>query len=247
MIWGILILQFITDGNEQGYIDLASFCVPVIKALDSIGVKAELSGRNDIEIGGRKFSGNAQYIRSKRVMHHGTLMFDSNLEVLTHALNVSADKVESKGIKSVRSRVTNIKEHVKDDMTTGDFQDVLRDFMIKENNMEPYELTPEDQASIKELQKRYETWDWNFGRSPAYSIRKERRVEGCGKIQIFMDVEKGEIKAFASRGDYFSSDDSTDVEKRLIGAKANKDSLKKALSGINIDRYYKNLSVGNNL
>ncbi len=240
---GNLNYTFVTDAKAQGGIDLASFCIPVVKALNSIGVNAEISGRNDIVIDGRKFSGNAQYLRKKRVMHHGTLMFDSNLEVLTKALNVSADKVESKGIKSVRSRVTNIKEHLKTEMTTGDFQNILRQFMIKENNMETYELTEADKESVKELRKKYDAWDWNYGRSPTYSIRKERRIEGCGKIQLFMEVEKGVIKDFTSRGDYFSLDDSSDLVNKIAGVKNNKESLEKALSGVDIDRYFKGLSL----
>lgn len=241
---GNLNFTFVTDGDEAGQLDLASFCVPVVDALASMDVKAEISGRNDITIDGKKFSGNAQYMRASRVMHHGTLMFDSNLETLTDALKVSADKVESKGIKSIRSRVTNIKDHLdRKDMTTLEFRNVLRQFMFEENEMQEYDLTSEDIAEIKKIQQRYESWDWNYGRSPAYSIRKERRVEGCGKIQVFMDVEKGVIKDFTTRGDYFGAEESTAVDAAVVGAEINEASLAAALKNLDIGYYFKNLSA----
>ena len=130
---GNLNYTFIRDADAQ--LDLAAFCVPVVRVLSEMGVDARLSGRNDITLDGKKFSGNAQYLREKRVMHHGTLMFDSDLAVLAQALNVSSDKIESKGIKSVRSRVTNIREHLKQDMTMEAFKRVLRQSMIRENQI----------------------------------------------------------------------------------------------------------------
>ncbi|MDC7240419.1 MAG: lipoate--protein ligase [Spirochaetales bacterium] len=238
---GNLNFTFITDSPENREIDLASFCVPVVEALGSLGVEAEISGRNDILIKGKKFSGNAQYIRFGRVMHHGTLMFDSNIEVLVEALNVSQDKISSKGIKSVRSRVTNISEHLDGSMSTLEFRNILREFMEKRNGMKPYTLTEEDLAAVNKLRKQYESWEWNYGRSPAFSLRKERRVEGCGKIQIFLDVKKGVITGFTTRGDYFGAEDSTPLEEALRGCALNEDSLYSALKDLDVGFFYKNL------
>jgi len=240
---GNLNYTFIRDAADTR-LDLSAFCVPVIQALSCLGVEAVLSGRNDITIDAKKFSGNAQYLRANRVMHHGTLMFDSDLEVLSEALKVSPDKIESKGIRSVRSRVTNIREHLKRDMTMQEFKEVLKGYMMEENQMRFYTLTPEDQASIETIRrKRYATWEWNFGSSPPYSIRKERRVEGCGNIQIYMEVEHGVITAFATRGDYFGADDAGDVERALLGCRVSRPALSAALSGLDIGFYFKNLSV----
>ena len=120
----------ISNGRSGEEFDFKSFSQPVIDALASLGVKAEFTGRNDLEIDGRKFCGNAQYVRSGRIMHHGCLMFDVDTTVLTDALKVSKDKIESKGIKSVRSRVTNIKEHLPNqDMTVLDFVAALKKYM----------------------------------------------------------------------------------------------------------------------
>ena len=107
---------FIADTGDMETLNLHAFCTPVVNTLEQIGVKAEVSGRNDITIDGKKFSGNSQYIKHGRIMHHGTLMFDSDLSVVSKALQVSSDKYESKGFKSVKSRVTNIKPYAPADM-----------------------------------------------------------------------------------------------------------------------------------
>ena len=121
---------FIADHTGSDF-DFSTFCRPVVKALHSIGVPAEINGRNDMTLDGKKFSGNSQYMKHGRVMHHGTLMFHSDLEVVSQALAVSKDKIESKGLKSVRSRVTNIKPYVQEDITTADFFRILREFMFE--------------------------------------------------------------------------------------------------------------------
>ncbi|MDD4078630.1 MAG: lipoate--protein ligase [Eubacteriales bacterium] len=234
---------FIVDAKGSKSLDFAVFCRQVVKALATLGVRAEVSGRNDITIGGKKFSGNSQYIKKGRIMHHGTIMFDSDLAVVAAALKVGKDKIQSKGVKSVRARVTNVREHIKGDITLAQFWHVLRQFMVEEQNMSAYQLTGADLAQIEELrQSRYATWAWNYGVSPKYSIRKERRVEGCGIIKIGMEVEKGVITAFSTHGDYFGSGDSADVANLLVGEKAEEQALLKALAALPIDYYYNNLT-----
>ena len=119
---GNLNFTFIVDGGDIGNFDFGTFCRPVVKALDKIGVKAEINGRNDITIDGKKFSGNSQYTKKNRIMHHGTIMYNSNLSMVASSLNVSKDKIESKGIKSVKSRVTNVKDYMKNDIHIDDLK-----------------------------------------------------------------------------------------------------------------------------
>lgn len=240
---GNINFTFIMDAGEEPRLNLAMFCEPVVKALALLGVHAEISGRNDITIDGRKFSGNAQYVKKGRVMHHGTILFDSDLSVVSEALNVSADKIESKGIKSVRSRVTNVREHLKKDIALEEFKNALKHTMVEEKAMPQYFLTQEDLKAIAELRDtRYATWEWNYGYSPKYSIRKERRVEGCGKIQVLMEVENGVITHLATCGDYFGADESTDVEKALTGCRMKEEELLRALADLDIGYYFNNLT-----
>ena len=114
---GNLNFTFITDVGESNALDLKLFCEPVVRTLATLGVKAEVNGRNDITIDGKKFSGNSQYLRQGRVMHHGTIMFDSDLSVVGEALRVDPTKIQTKGIRSVRSRVTNVAEHLPERFT----------------------------------------------------------------------------------------------------------------------------------
>lgn len=235
---------FITDTGDLEKLNLQAFCRPVVRTLETIGIKADLSGRNDITIDGKKFSGNSQYIRKGRIMHHGTLMFDSDLSVVGEALKVSADKYESKGLKSVRSRVTNIKPYVSGEMSIHEFQEILKKKMIQGESVEMYQLTQADLTRIREIQEeRYNTWEWNFGASPEYKVRKKRRIEGCGSIEILMNVEKGCIKDYCSFGDYFGNGDTEELKALLNGCKVEEKTLKERLEGFDLESCYSHLSL----
>jgi lipoate-protein ligase A len=146
---GNLNFTFITDVGESNALDLKLFCEPVVRTLATLGVKAEVNGRNDITIDGKKFSGNSQYIRQGRVMHHGTIMFDSDLSVVSEALRVDPTKIQTKGIRSVRSRVTNVAEHLPEKVTLPEFRRILLENILKENPGEAYPLTQDDLAAVE--------------------------------------------------------------------------------------------------
>jgi len=241
---GNLNFTFIADSQGETF-NFASFCRPVAKALATLGVKVEISGRNDMTIDSKKFSGNSQYMKQGRVMHHGTIMFDSDLQVLSQALAVSTDKIESKGIKSVRSRVTNIRPYLREDCTISAFIQALRDYMFRENAMEPYILSEQDLVSVRALRDRvYANWDWNYGASPAYSVRKERRIEGCGKLEVHMDVSKnGVIGQAAFYGDYFGNGDSAELAELLKGCRLEESALRAALQHTDVGLYFNNLEL----
>lgn len=241
---GNLNFTFVVDGGD-GAFDFATFCRPVAAALGSLGVEVEISGRNDMTIDGKKFSGNSQYRKQGRVMHHGTILFDSDLTVVAGALNVPADKIQSKGIQSVKSRVTNVKPYLKEGITTIQFRDALKDYMTEQNNMLPYTLTAEEQALAHKLRDEiYSTWEWNFGASPAHSIQKVRRIEGCGRIEVYMDVAKqGVLTAVEFYGDFFSGSDPAELAQKLIGCKLEQQELDTALRGVDVGSYFANLQT----
>ena len=203
---GNLNFTFITDVGESNALDLKLFCEPVVRTLATLGVKAEVNGRNDITIDGKKFSGNSQYIRQGRVMHHGTIMFDSDLSVVSEALRVDPTKIQTKGIRSVRSRVTNVAEHLPEKVTLPEFRRILLENILKENPGEAYPLTQDDLAAVEKLRaERYATWDWNYGFSPVCTMLRRRRVDGCGMIEAYITVEHGKIAALSFKGDFFSA------------------------------------------
>lgn len=242
---GNLNFTFITDADTGRGIDFAAFCEPVQKALCSLGVPVEIAGRNDMTVDGKKFSGNAQYMKEGRVMHHGTILYDSDLSILSRALNVTDDKIESKGIKSVRSRVANIRPYMQRDMPIGDFWAALKEFMFAAFDMGEYALRAEEAAAVEELRERvYAQWSWNYGASPPYNLRKTRRIEGCGKIEILLDVEKeGVIQHIAFYGDFFGNGDPSELAALLINHHLEYHELKNRLKDIPLSHYFHNLET----
>jgi len=242
---GNLNFTFITDTGTENSIDFTAFCRPIQNALVSFGVPVEISGRNDMTIEEKKISGNAQYIKNGRVMHHGTLLYDSNMEVLSKALNVTDDKIESKGIKSVKSRVTNIRPFMKTDMPMNEFWDSLKKYMFSAFDMKEYNLSAEEEAEVEKLKERvYSQWDWNYGASPPHNIRKMRRIENCGKFEILLDVEKGGIiNNIAFYGDFFGNDDPAELAEILKGRHFQYNELEGTLNDINISRFFRNLDA----
>ena len=180
---GNLNYTYITDAGELETLNMRVFCEPIVKALAEFGVTAEINGRNDMTIHGKKFSGNAQYIRHGRVMHHGTLLYNSDLSAVGKALQVDPEKIRAKGMESVRSRVTNIRRYLKEDVPLFAFREMLLSFIRRGTESEEYAFSEKDLREIERIkQERYDTWEWNYGKSPECSILKSAREEGCGII-----------------------------------------------------------------
>lgn len=225
--------------NENSFSDFKKFTMPIINALKGLGIDAEFSGRNDLLIDGKKFSGNAQYNYQNKVMHHGTLLFSSVINNVSDALKVKASKFEGKSVKSVKSRVTNISEHLNQPMNVLDFKDYIMDFVAKsDENNTLYNLSEEDIYNINKLvEEKYSTWDWNFGNSPKYSLSNELKYAG-GHIEFNLNVEKGIIKNIKFFGDFFGKDDVSFIEDKLIGIKHDEESIREALINIDINDYF---------
>ena len=161
---GNLNFTFIADAGDMDSLNFKLFCQPVVAALAQLGVTAEVNGRNDMTIDGRKFSGNSQYLKEGRVMHHGTIMYDSDLDRVAQALHVDMEKISAKGIASVRSRVTTVRSHMPHPVTLEEFRRVLLQKILEQQPGEEYVFTPEDNARIALLrEQRYATWEWNYG------------------------------------------------------------------------------------
>ena len=239
---GNLNFTFITDAGGSGTLDMKLFCEPVVRTLAALGVKAEVNGRNDITIDGKKFSGNSQYLRQGRVMHHGTIMFDSDLSVVGEALRVDPTKIQTKGIRSVRSRVTNVAEHLPEKVTLPEFRRILLENILKENPGEAYPLTQDDLAAVEKLRaERYATWDWNYGFSPACTMLRRRRVDGCGLIEAYITVEHGKIAALTFKGDFFSASEPDELAAHFVGCTPYRAGYEKALGDVDVSRYFAGL------
>lgn len=240
---GNLNFSFITKDDGDSFSNFRKFTEPVIQALKKLGVNAELSGRNDIVVEGRKVSGNAQFFTKGRLFSHGTLMLDSEIDHVVSALKVRKDKIESKGIKSIRSRVANISEFLKEKLTMDKFRELLlKNIFDGVDEIPEYVLTEHDWEQIQQLSKeRYQSWEWNYGMSPKFNIQRTHRFP-VGSIDVRLEVDKGIIENCKIYGDFFGTNDVSDIEKRLVGQKYEKASLQEALKGVDIKSYFGNIT-----
>lgn len=239
---GNLNFSFIQPAGEQIAPDFQAFVRPVMSALARIGVSTEFSGRNDLTLGGKKFSGNAQCIKNGKVLHHGTLLFDVNLDDLEAVLCPDAEKVTSKGVASVRSRVTNISGFLPRQMTVAEFKETLLACIAHDQPFCERALTEAELAAATTLaNSRYRTWEWNFGQSPPANIRRAKRFPP-GKVEAWIDVENGRIRDIAFFGDFFSVGDPSLVVVKLRGRRYERAELAATLADIDVTQHFGGIS-----
>ena len=231
------------DKGQEGF-NFKEFSKPIIETLAELGVKAEFTGRNDLEIDGQKFCGNAQAYIKDRVMHHGCLLFNVDFSALGNALKVSKDKIESKGVKSVRSRVTNILPHLKTPITVEEFGDKIMEYMKKQYpDMKEYVFSKEELDYIAKRAEVKRSWEWNYGESPEFNITRGKRFKN-GKIQIFATVENSRIKNIKFYGDFFGkNEDLSEIENLLKNVKYTAEDVKEKLESIDIGEYFSKFTV----
>ncbi|SFB83931.1 lipoate-protein ligase A [Alkalibacterium subtropicum] len=242
---GVLCFCFITEDDGNSFRDFKKFTSPVIDALHQMGVEgAELKGRNDLVIDGKKFSGNAMYSKNGRMTAHGTLMFDSQIEAVVKALKPKKHKLESKGIKSIRSRVTNIKPFLDDSyqyMNAKDFREQLLLYIYdtdSKENIKEYVLTEADWEKIDAFAAEYTAnWDWNYGKSPEFDMERSERLS-VGTVEVKMNVRKGKIEDIRIFGDFFGLGEIEDVEKELQGIPYTKEAIREAINQVDVNKYF---------
>ncbi|MGI6250885.1 MAG: lipoate--protein ligase [Anaerolineaceae bacterium] len=242
--YGNLNFSFIAPNAPGNFHNFQKFTQPVIDVLRGMGVPAELSGRNDIVVEGRKISGNAQYVAGPRMVSHGTLLWKTDLHVVGEALRVKSAKIESKGIKSVRSRVANITEYLsRDHPDIMAFRQRIIEGVFGGDKVRQYRLNNKDWEGISQLaMDRYQTWEWNYGRSPAFGMHRETRYAGGG-IDAWLDVEKGRIQQIRFRGDFFGQRDVSELENHLKDIEYHSEAIMERLKDINISDYFINFTT----
>ncbi|WP_421617527.1 lipoate--protein ligase [Brevibacillus sp. TJ4] len=235
---GNLNFSFITNDDGQSFHNFSKFTQPVVEALRKLGVEAELTGRNDIQVGERKISGNAQFSKKGRMFSHGTLLFDSQLENVVSALKVNADKIKSKGIKSIRSRVANITEFLQEEMSIDEFRLAILHSIFGGKEIAEYRLTEEDWRKIHELSKeRYQQWEWNYGKSPKSNFRHSQRFD-IGTVEVQLDIERGKIREARIFGDFFGVRDVAELEELLRDQPYDKTLLTELIAKVDVQAYF---------
>jgi lipoate-protein ligase A len=236
---GNLNFTFIKTGKMESLIDFRKYTEPILEVLLTMGINAKFEGRNDLTIDGRKFSGNAEHVWKNRILHHGTLLFAADMPNLAAALNADPLKFRDKAVKSVRSRVTNISEHLKFSMDVTQFASLIEDHIVaKYPDARMIELTNDDHDRIHELvRKKYGTWEWNFGYSPNYNFKKVLRTERSGTLEFDLDVHNGTIRHMKIFGDYFGRLDTDEIELALTGVEHKEHSIRSILNAYNMEDY----------
>ncbi|GIO39955.1 lipoate-protein ligase LplJ [Paenibacillus antibioticophila] len=240
---GNLNFSFITKDDGQSFHNFRKFTEPVVEALRSLGVNAELSGRNDLQVGEQKISGNAQFSTRGRMFSHGTLMFNLNLDDVQASLHANPEKFKSKSTKSVRSRVANILSFMDKDMTIEEFRsELLRHiFGMEPRNVPQYKLKEEDWNKIHEISReRYKNWDWNYGLSPESNVKHAKKFP-VGIIDLRMNIKDGYIQGIKIYGDFFGVGDVTDIEDKLRGLRYEEHDVRSALEDVDVKHYFGNL------
>ena len=236
---GNLNFSFITNHDGKSISNFKKFTAPVIRVLNDMGVVAELKGRNDILVAEKKISGTAQFSTGKRMISHGTLLFDTDMSEVSKALQVKMSKIQSKGHKSVRSRVANISEFLNTPISMDNFKNqILLGLYEAREHFEIYKLTEAEWKAVHELKaEKYDLWDWNFGRSPKFNIQRNKRFS-IGEIDVRIFVEKGLISDFKVFGDFFGRQPVSDLEDLLIGVPYDKTKISEKLNNIAVENYF---------
>ena len=232
----------VTDSDS--FSDFRKFTQPILEVLKKLGVNAEFSGRNDLTIEGKKFSGNAQYKYKERLLHHGTLLFSSDIGDLSKAINPPKLKLESKGVSSVKSRVTNIQSHLQEDIDIIKFRSLINEHINETvENASFYEFSKEDIKAIEAIEKkRFKTWEWNYGNSPNYQGYQTKKFSG-GILETYFQIKKGSFTGIKFYGDFFSKLEVSDIEKAFIGTIHTETDIKNTLSNFALDDYFKNIAA----
>jgi lipoate-protein ligase A len=235
-----IILPF-TDSTDTKTVISDYLAGPATEALRRMGISASLEGRNDIIVGDKKISGIAQYIRHGYLCSHGSLLFDADLTELSRVLTADDEKIAAKALRSVRSRVTNIAEHLPEEKRAGGigngaltdvltFMKGLRERWDAEFGLTEYHLSAEDIAAIEDIRmKKYASWKWTFGHAPRYSYRNSKRFPGGG-VEVFAEVKGGVIERIKMAGDFLALRPLSDIEDKLEGVPFQSEAIDAAIS-----------------
>ncbi len=233
---GNLNYSFITN-EDEGALHLERFTKPVVDALCALGMQAEASGRNDILVEGRKVSGTAQRVLKKRILHHGTLLFDSDPGMVAGALNVDPAKYQSKGRQSVRSRIGNIRSFLKEDMTLPQFWDYLIR-ALSNASVERDRLKEDELRQVEKLRaEKYATWEWTYGKSPKYNFTARRRWPG-GNLEVYAEISQGVVQTLTIYGDFMATRAMQEVTDALTGCQFRAEAFAEKLDAFDLPKYF---------
>ena len=236
---GNLNFTFILDKNKDNARNYALFTKPIVNVLQNLGLNAKFSGKNDILVDDKKISGNAQYTYKNRILHHGTILFNVDMQMLPKVLKSDLDKLKSKGIKSVQARVTNILPLLNPSITIEEFKNLIIEQLKSTKNTKIMEFSAKMIADIELLaNNKYRTWDWVYGKSPDFDLKHKTLFPDKGTIHVWMNVKAGIIENIKIYGDFLGSAGTTSLEKKLEKQKYNLTIITNIIKNTNINEIF---------
>ncbi|MBR2353873.1 MAG: lipoate--protein ligase [Clostridia bacterium] len=210
-------INYSVISSNASSLNYACFAAPILEAVSSLGLPCALNGRNDLEIGGRKFSGNAQYTVGGRTLHHGTLLFDTELSRMSEVLRVDKEKLAYKAVKSASARVVNLSELLDPSQALEEFMNHLEQYILA-NTGATCACPPVDER-IERLRARNASPEWIFSDKrylTEYSIARKKKYP-FGLVSLDINMEKDQIRALRITGDFFGSLPIEELERCFIG------------------------------
>jgi lipoate-protein ligase A len=243
---GNINFTFIVPALQVKKYDFRRFTGQIAQTLTTFGLAAEHSGRNDLLLKGKKFSGNAQFVGKAKILHHGTLMFSADLSVIEKCLNPAPEKLQAHGVASVKSRVTTIAEHLPQKIGLAEFKEELaRRICAAYEQAQVRALSAEEIAAVEKLRgQKFAAYEWIYGASPEFNYSKTLRFEGCGAINLSMELSKAKIiRQCKITGDFFGSGDVAELEERLIAKTCSQAGILDALRVVDLNYYFGGLAM----
>ena len=241
---GNLNFSFTQKGKDSNLSDFEKFTRPIVEVIRELGADARFEGKNDLMIDGKKIAGNAAHIHKHKILHHGCLLFASEMRNVSEALRINPVKYTDRAVKSIPKRVTNISEHLKQPVSLEQFTKKLMDHVLATYpGARLYEFSEADKKVIQQLRdEKYATHEWNYGKSPEYNYKKAIRTQG-GLLEMNLDVKNGIIEKAKIFGDFFSEKGISEVEEALLQTQHEEMEIRKALSGLPIEKHFRNIGI----
>ncbi|MEG1498327.1 MAG: lipoate--protein ligase [Bacteroidales bacterium] len=242
---GNICFTFVKNTSQTKAADFTSFIEPILSFLQQLKVDARFEGRNDLTIAGKKFSGNADCLWQGRILHHGTLLYSSQIADMSPCLKVNPLKFEGKAVQSVRSRITNISEHLQQVLPVETFIALLEKYVASISPNADFRTF--SNLEIKEIEKlaqeKYNTWKWNYGHSPRYELEKLIHTAKGGNIESHLRVKDGMVVEVQFYGDYFFTLETSELAQKLIGIPHQKEKVMEVLKTQDLDAYFTNVTA----
>ncbi|QEH62025.1 lipoate protein ligase A [Spiroplasma chinense] len=230
-----------TDVKNNAVSMFEQMLEPIIKTLKDLGINAQFSGRNDIQVNGKKISGNAMWKWKDRFLQHGTILVNSDLAKIAKYLTVDRSKIVSKNIESISSRVTNINNESDKEIDVQEFINLIINTYQSLDSVKELVLSKSDYELIQKIkEEKYDTEEWTFNKHSTFTYKNKTRLEGKGLVEVLLDIQEGLIKNAKIYGDFLGFKGTLEFEQLLLNKKYSLEVLRECVESSDIENIFGN-------